>query len=241
VNTEQAPYRILTLDGWRGIAILLVLFNHVMNACVRNISSPWLATGHHGVTLFFVISGFLISANLTAGPIDLKRFYIRRFFRLMPVAWAYLGVLLLIDASVHIVSPSAIVSSLFFYRNFTGTAFGSSTWHFWSLSLEEQFYLAWPPVLFARRYTPEPMDRCRRHLRLRTVPMGILGTLQPGPLELPDAGSRRCPPCRLPVSSVSEGLCASHADREMVRNTCIARSLCFHLLYLAIRIPAATA
>jgi len=147
VNTEQAPYRILTLDGWRGIAILLVLFNHVMNACVRNISSPWLATGHHGVTLFFVISGFLISANLTAGPIDLKRFYIRRFFRLMPVAWAYLGLLLLIDASVHIVSPSAIVSSLFFYRNFTGTAFGSSTWHFWSLSLEEQFYLAWPPVL----------------------------------------------------------------------------------------------
>lgn len=148
MNTEQASSRIPTLDGWRGIAILLVLFNHVMNACLQNVTSPWLATGQHGVTVFFVLSGFLITANLTAGPIDLKRFYIRRFFRLMPVAWAYLAVLLLIDLRMHIVSASAIVSSLFFYRNFTGTAFGSSTWHFWSLSLEEQFYLAWPPVLF---------------------------------------------------------------------------------------------
>ena len=92
MNTEQASSRIPTLDGWRDIAILLVLFNHVMNACVNNVSSPWLATGHHGVTLFSVLSGFLITANLIAGPIDLKLFYIRRFFRLMPVAWAYLGV-----------------------------------------------------------------------------------------------------------------------------------------------------
>jgi peptidoglycan/LPS O-acetylase OafA/YrhL len=65
----------------------------------------------------------------------------------MPVAWAYLGFLCLLGLRVHVVSGSALLSSLFFFRNFDATTFGSTTWHFWSLSLEEQFYLAWPIVL----------------------------------------------------------------------------------------------
>lgn len=146
MNTQHSS-RIPTLDGWRGIAIILVLFDHTMNALWREVDSPWMRSGQHGVTLFFVLSGFLISSNLLSGPVNLKRFYIRRVFRLMPVAWTYLAVLLLINTRVHVISAPAVVSSLFFYRNFVVTAFGSSTWHFWSLSLEEQFYLVWPPVL----------------------------------------------------------------------------------------------
>jgi peptidoglycan/LPS O-acetylase OafA/YrhL len=147
VNTEQAPSRIPTLDGWRGIAILLVLFDHTMNVFRGYGSSPWVQTGQHGVTLFFVLSGFLITSSLLNGPIDLRSFYIRRIFRLMPVAWAYLGLLLLLNLRVHIVSKSAVLASLFFYRNFDPAPFGADTWHFWSLSLEEQFYLVWPIVL----------------------------------------------------------------------------------------------
>jgi peptidoglycan/LPS O-acetylase OafA/YrhL len=147
VNTEQAPSRIPTLDGWRGIAILLVLFDHTMNVFRGYGASPWVQTGQHGVTLFFVLSGFLITSSLLNGPIDLRSFYIRRIFRLMPVAWAYLGLLLLLNLRVHVVSKSAVLASLFFYRNFEAATFGSATWHFWSLSLEEQFYLVWPIVL----------------------------------------------------------------------------------------------
>lgn len=147
MNTEQATPRILALDGWRGIAILLVLFDHTRTALWGYSASPWAQTGQHGVTLFFVLSGFLITSTLLNRPIDLKSFYIRRVFRLMPVAWAYLGLLLLLNLRVHVVSASAVMASLFFYRNFDLTPFGSTTWHFWSLSLEEQFYLAWPIVL----------------------------------------------------------------------------------------------
>ncbi len=147
LNSEQASRRIPTLDGWRGIAILLVLFDHVRTALRGYSASPWVQTGQHGVTLFFVLSGFLITSTLLNRPIDLKSFYIRRAFRLMPVAWAYLGLLLLVNLRVHVVSVSAVVSSLFFYRNFVLTPFGSDTWHFWSLSVEEQFYLVWPIVL----------------------------------------------------------------------------------------------
>ncbi len=64
MSTQQASSRIPTLDGWRGVAIILVLFNHTMNVMGKNVDSPWIRTGHHGVTLFFVLSGFLITSNL---------------------------------------------------------------------------------------------------------------------------------------------------------------------------------
>jgi peptidoglycan/LPS O-acetylase OafA/YrhL len=147
--TTTSIERIPTLDGWRGIAIALVLFDHIQYAIFGNYIVPWSQTGQHGVTIFFVLSGFLITSKLIEGPIHLKRFYIRRFFRLMPVAWLYLLVLVLIGLKdrTRVTSPQAILSSLFFYRNFVSVEFGESTWHFWSLSLEEQFYLVWPCLL----------------------------------------------------------------------------------------------
>jgi len=143
--------RIRTLDGWRGIAIALVLFDHIQYALLGHFMRPWTQTGHHGVTIFFVLSGFLITSKLLEGPIDLRRFYVRRFFRLMPVAWTYIAVLLLIGHQVHmsIAAPRAVLASLLFYRNYLLVDGGASTWHFWSLSLEEQFYLVWPCILLA--------------------------------------------------------------------------------------------
>ena len=142
--------RIPTLDGWRGVAILLVLFDHIQNSLLGRYAAPWTQTGQHGVTIFFVLSGFLITSKLLEGPIDLKRFFIRRFFRLMPAAWTYLAALVLLAQLMHarLTSLAEVASCLFFYRNFIGTGGGGSmAGHFWSLSLEEQFYLVWPCLL----------------------------------------------------------------------------------------------
>lgn len=141
--------RIPTLDGWRGIAILLVLFDHfqvsLLGGCIR----PWTRTGQHGVALFFVLSGFLITTKLLERRTTLKLFYIRRFLRLMPAAWTYLALLLILNliTSARITSIAGVIASVFFYRNFVGVAGSAYTCHFWSLSLEEQFYLLWPFVL----------------------------------------------------------------------------------------------
>ena len=144
--------RIPTLDGWRGIAVLLVLADHVRFALHAE-ASPGVATGQHGVTIFFVLSGFLITSKLmeeknATGSIDLRSFYLRRFFRLMPAAWVFL-LLAAIGAVISDRSATAargIFSSLFFWRNYA-YLFGPDhglTGHFWSLSIEEQFYLVWP-------------------------------------------------------------------------------------------------
>lgn len=135
--------RIPTLDGWRGIAILLVLAEHFIPH-----RTPYLV-GTHGVNIFFVLSGYLITTKLREerakqGGIDLKRFYVRRFFRLMPTAWLYLA-FLAIAGRLYLREAFACV---FFYRQFAD--FGASHWvtgHFWTLSVEEDFYLVWPIVL----------------------------------------------------------------------------------------------
>ncbi len=144
--------RIPALDGWRGIAIILVLFDHIQAALFGRYWLPWMQTGQHGVTIFFVLSGFLISSKLLETPtdrIDLKSFYIRRFFRLMPVAWAYLGILWISGqiSGQRWISGSEIASCVFFYRNFFGPGLSLNAAHFWSLSIEEQFYLVWPFLL----------------------------------------------------------------------------------------------
>jgi peptidoglycan/LPS O-acetylase OafA/YrhL len=138
--------RIPTLDGWRGIAILMVLADHMVFAAFGHYPRAWMRTGMHGVTIFFVLSGFLITSNLLAEPIRLKQFYIRRVFRLMPIAWTFLAVLALLNLiGIHWTSVAEMCGCLFFYRNFQG-AIGVAG-HFWSLSIEEQFYLVWPSLL----------------------------------------------------------------------------------------------
>jgi peptidoglycan/LPS O-acetylase OafA/YrhL len=146
--------RIPTLDGWRGIAILLVLIDHYQLLLFHGPYRGhwWLLCGQHGVTLFFVLSGYLITGRLLKEErIDLKKFYIRRFFRLMPCAWLYLLSLGLMGLILHgtFIGRDAW-SCVFFFRNYwprVQTDWNVRTGHFWSLSLEEQFYLAWPPLL----------------------------------------------------------------------------------------------
>ena len=141
-----------TLDGWRALAILLVLFDHSIFRTFHPFG--WTLVGGHGVEIFFVLSGYLITGKLLEDA-SLQNFYLRRAFRILPVLFAYLGVVSLTGLFLHRlpVQRSEVVSSLLFIRNFflyptaTSNGVGWFTAHLWSLSIEEQFYLLWPLFL----------------------------------------------------------------------------------------------
>ena len=144
------------LDGLRGIAILIVLAAHT--------GVPGFADGGGGagVTLFFVLSGYLITSLLLAekaktGRVDLRAFYIRRALRLFPALAATLVVVtflavagLMPQAAKEGVDYRVVVLGVICYVvNWVAVA-GQSIGmlgHAWSLAVEEQFYIVWPTLL----------------------------------------------------------------------------------------------
>ncbi len=158
---EKLGY-IPTLDGWRAIAITGVIFAHSRQGIVPWLGPRWgfylWAMGGHGVDLFFAISGLLITSRLLDeekkfGRISLRGFYVRRAFRILPPAILYLAVVGLLSLiGVLTISKLDWFASLFFFRNYTVilTPPNMHWWftsHFWSLSVEEHFYLLLPSVL----------------------------------------------------------------------------------------------
>jgi peptidoglycan/LPS O-acetylase OafA/YrhL len=137
-----------TLDGWRAVAVLMVIAAHVPQSAVPGLRP----LGGLGVSLFFGLSGSLICTRLLAehearGRFDLGGFYIRRVFRILPPAFAYLAVLSVLTAVGLLAVPStAIRSCLLVTRNYVA-AHDWYTAHFWSLAVEEHFYLAFPLLL----------------------------------------------------------------------------------------------
>jgi peptidoglycan/LPS O-acetylase OafA/YrhL len=148
-----------SLDGWRAIAVLAVILYHDSLYSFGTMTTSWFQTnGYAGVDLFFGISGFLICTRLLEderfiGRISLKKFYVRRAFRILPPALFYLcaiaalGVLKIIP-----LLPKEWFAAMFFGRNysFLSATPGHEDWftaHYWSLSLEEHFYLILPGVL----------------------------------------------------------------------------------------------
>ncbi len=152
---------IPTFDGWRAVAIILVLAHHFItsfSAPEGPVPNPSLyAFGDTlaiGVDIFFVLSGYLICTRLLEershrGVISLKAFYIRRAFRILPPYLLYMAVLGVLAALglATLVGQEAI-ACLLFVRNYLPRSYWHwYTGHFWSLSVEEHFYLIWPPVL----------------------------------------------------------------------------------------------
>ncbi|MBL8862137.1 MAG: acyltransferase [Planctomycetes bacterium] len=151
-----------TLDGWRAVAILLVILAHLRfrlfgpegafpNARLEEECAHFVV----GVPIFFGISGLLICSRLLEeralrGSIDLAGFYVRRFFRILPPYLLLLGAILVLGArSGADIAWSDIQASLLFYRNYVPGENVASwyTGHFWSLAVEEHFYLLLPGIL----------------------------------------------------------------------------------------------
>ena len=153
---QAAGVHMPQLDGLRAAAVLLVLYQHI----VMHRLPDWFANfdyGGAGVTIFFVLSGFLIS-NILLGykeqmtlegfPVAhfIKLFYWRRSLRIFPLYFFLIGLMF----ALPYFKPSYIwpyltytTNFLFFFENEWVEPFG----HTWSLSVEEQFYLIWPFVI----------------------------------------------------------------------------------------------
>ena len=149
---------IPAIDGLRAFAVFAVILYHM--------GAPFARGGLLGVTVFFVISGYLITGLLTAewessGTIDLPQFWFRRIRRLFP---AIVLVIVIMAAVYSFASPLLltkmrpdIIPGLFWFENwwyilrdlsyFEAAGAPSPLTHFWSLAIEEQFYLIWPILL----------------------------------------------------------------------------------------------
>ena len=162
--TRDLPHHVGALDGLRGVAVLLVVVSHFRILVIW--PTPWnsvnnfMAGGFLGVDLFFVLSGFLITSLLLVETKRrnvrgvLRRFYVRRVFRLMPAILVFLAS----HAILALWENTSMRSEL---RSARAVIFYHLNWHFiwdpkhsvidfghlWSLAIEEQFYIVWPIVL----------------------------------------------------------------------------------------------
>jgi peptidoglycan/LPS O-acetylase OafA/YrhL len=172
------------IQGLRALAVLAVIVDHVFR---------WPGGGFAGVDVFFVISGFLITGLLlreheATGRISLRGFYANRMRRILPAAALVLAVTVTVGYALFnqtraLATAWDALASLLFVTNWRFTAVGTDYFsdsstpsvlqHYWSLSVEEQFYLLWPALLIAvlllatgRTRTP---GRSRRAVAVLTI------------------------------------------------------------------------
>ena len=182
------------IEGLRGVAVLAVVLFHA--------EVPGFGGGFVGVDVFFVISGFLITGLLwreasTAGAVRLLRFYGARARRLLPAS-AAVGIITMLASTILLpplqvpgVLRDGIASALYvgnYWLIHRGTDyFGghlppSPFQHYWSLAVEEQFYLLWPALIigtmwlvrrFRRRATADPSAATRPYVAILAILIGV--------------------------------------------------------------------
>ena len=131
---SEAKHRLAVLDGWRGISILLVLGAHLLPLSPKSWRFNEMA-GPMGMALFFTLSGFLITRFLLSHD-SILDFLIRRFFRIVPLAWLTLLVALPLAGA----PGSTYLPNFLFYANLPPYHLAEVADHFWSLCVEVQFY-----------------------------------------------------------------------------------------------------
>ena len=145
------------LDGWRAVAIVLVMMFHAIYNVIGPVEGDHMGGGMElvshlgalGVLIFFAISGYIITTRLYVespdGAISLRTFYAKRCFRILPAMWTYLLVVAALGA-LHVIQlqRADLLAPLFLTNYFPGSSYLG---HFWSLSIEEHFYLLWPVCL----------------------------------------------------------------------------------------------
>lgn len=154
IQLQQHKY-LPSLDGLRCFSILCVIITHI-NINHHVILDPRLTlfvnSGPFGVRVFFVISGFIITTLLlreeaAKGTISLRNFYFRRALRILPVAYCFLITLVVLNRCWDLRIPSADFISSFCFLDNIRVPTRVLTGHFWSLSVEEQYYLIFPFIL----------------------------------------------------------------------------------------------
>lgn len=156
-DPKMPRYQLRGLDGIRALAALAVLVYHV--------APNWLPGGFLGVDVFFVLSGFLITALLAreqrlTGRIDVRAFWLRRFRRLVPAVTLTVLVTVPLAALVNrdflVGIWYQVLGTLTYTYNWVNVAFGGSYFdrtnpqflaNMWTLAVEQQFYLVWPLIL----------------------------------------------------------------------------------------------
>ncbi|HMM48720.1 MAG TPA: acyltransferase family protein [Miltoncostaeaceae bacterium] len=182
-RSGRIPFRT-DIEGLRGIATITVVAYHA--------GVPFLSGGYIGLDIFFVMSGFLITALLVrevdaTGTIALREFFARRIRRLLPAAVTVLG-FILVAAGVLMaplgrarVAGDVLAANLYVVNwrfaeqqtDYLSAGLSASpVQHFWSLSAEEQFYLVWPLLMLAG-----VMGAVRLHVAPRVVVGLLLGLL----------------------------------------------------------------
>lgn len=160
---RRAAYELFTardsrtipwLDFCRTMAIVLVLGGHMMDFGLERLGLKYFDWGWTGVDLFFVLSGFLIAKQLwsemnATGTVRVGRFLLKRGLRIWPLYYATIAIVFVIDALTH-KSPKPLLSDFFCLSDYFHNQVPGS----WSLSIEEQFYLALPLILFLLRKFP---------------------------------------------------------------------------------------
>src|SRR6185369_8976299 len=146
IDLSYLPSHFPVLDGWRGISIACVLAGHMLPLGPKVLALNG-AVATAGMSLFFFLSGFLIVSILSRND-NVLSFLVRRVCRVVPLAWAFLIVLLFFGGA----SFEIWKANLFFYANlpFASVPDGNGAplyllglnGHFWSLCVEMQFYAA---------------------------------------------------------------------------------------------------
>src|SRR5579863_2443722 len=235
--------RMPAIDGLRAVAVAAVFLYHA--------DAAWLPGGFFGVDVFFVISGYLITSLLLAesvqtGTVALLRFWAGRARRLLPALFTLLAVCMLVGATVErgrlLELRGDALSSIFYVANWRFifehesyfAQFGRPPLlrHLWSLAVEEQFYLLWPPLfllgmrlrhrlalpalvalatagstaLMWALYSPSNSSRVFYGTDTRAAPLlvGVLLAFAWKPSALP-SGRRRAPRWLAPVSLAALG------------------------------------
>ena len=157
------PAFIPAFDGLRGVAILAVVLYHCMPRLQGTFLEKFIAWGWSGVSLFFVLSGFLITGIIldsSTAPRFYSNFFARRFLRIWPVYWMLLFLYyfffpLLFSGyrwMFHEIAVAPWLFLLLFVQNLWPVALPGAIGPTWSLAIEQQFYLFWTPI--ARRVPP---------------------------------------------------------------------------------------
>lgn len=203
------PKHMPGLDGVRGLAVVMVMWFHfAQGSQMSSLGLYWrlAVLGQSGVDLFFVLSGFLITgilADSKGGDHYFRNFYARRTLRIFPLYYGVLLVTFLLLPLLFALFPATGSLEtlglhhaeqqgwLWTYTSnlravLTGQVYDGPFGHFWSLSVEEQFYLAWPAVVWL----------CSRRAAMWLCALGCLGAFL----------------LRVPMESVAFGFTLTRAD-----------------------------